>query len=378
MNNYTNFYTSHGISPVRQDLSDRRRHFFRREMLYRQLGLPPQAFRGCSVLEIGPGSGHNALVTASFQPNRYTLLEPNPTGHEQTKELLSDHGCQDLELLPVTLELFGSREKYDIVLCEGILPGLDNLGDVLPLLDSYVRPGGTLVITCYDPVSIMFETIRRLIALQIDSSEAPIKQRVERLSAAFEAHLNTLAGMSRSVDDWVLDNLLAPPVFHAQSYFSIFDALAYFGKDYFFSQSAPQFLCNYVWYKELSAEPEEFNRPLIEDFWSKWHNLLHYQHLYAPRDKQSNATLARLCGQLAGLLPSRSTDCRRILTLLEELLANVQDLPEVSRAVAQSHALFQARDFHPERIALAYPLFRRAFGRGQQYLSLSKRTTGLN
>ncbi|MFN0317454.1 MAG: class I SAM-dependent methyltransferase [Burkholderiales bacterium] len=376
MNNYTHFYESHGISPVRQDLSNRRKHFFRREMLYRQLGLPPQAFRAASVLEIGPGSGDNALVTASFAPKRYTLLEPNPTGHEQTKQSLLGATSEGLELLPVSLEHFESRDQYDIVLCEGILPGLDNLYDFLPLLDARVRPGGHLVITCYDAVSIMFETIRRLIALQIDPSEAPIRARAERLSAAFETHLKTLAGMSRSVEDWVLDNLLAPPVFHAQTYFSIPDALAYFGKDYFFSQSSPQFLSNYVWYKELPQDPREFNRPLLEDFWSKWHNLLHYQHLYAPRVGQSNSELGGICGQLAGLLPSRNTDCQTILALLSALIGNVRDLPEVSRALAECHALFEARDFRPERIAHAYPLFRHAFGRGQQYLSLSKRTAG--
>ncbi len=373
MNNYTTFYETHGISPVRQDLTDRCKHFFRREMLYRQLGLPPLAFRGSSVLEIGPGSGDNALVTASFRPARYTLLEPNSTGFQQTRTLLNGADLPEIELLPLTLEQFRITEQFDIVLCEGILPGLDNLYDLLPLLDACVRPGGNLVITCYDAVSMLFETLRRLIALQIDSPEAAMRSRVERLSAAFESHLRTLAGMSRSVEDWVLDNLLAPPVFQAQSYFSVLDALVYFGKDYFFAQSAPQFLCNYTWYKELPAEPEQFNRPLIDDFWGKWQNLLHYRHLYAPRDKQCNIELVRACEDLANLLPMRSIDNQTILSSLTAISRNVEYLSEVSHTIAECTALFEARDFSPDRISRAYPLFQRAFGRGQQYLCLSKR-----
>lgn len=373
MNNYTTFYASHGISPVKQDLSDRRKHFFRREMLYRQLGLPSQALRGSDVLEIGPGGGHNALVTASFQPRRYVLLEPNPTGFEQCTQLLQGGRNRALEVLPLSLEQYRSADTFDIVLCEGILPGLDDLYQFLPLLDARVRPGGNLVITCYDAVSMLFETLRRLVALQIDVPEDSLDARVQRLSVAFTSHLKTLSGMSRSVEDWVLDNLLAPPVFQAQNYFSMLDALAYFGRQYFYGQSSPQFLSNYAWYKELPMEPEKFNRPLTEDFQSKWHNLLHYQHTYANRDRSRNAELARACGQLASLLPARCKEVSMILPAVEAVRRNVTDLPEVASIVAECFALFQARDFRPERIARAYPGFQRAFGRGQQYLCLNKR-----
>mgnify|MGYP006176012067 CR=1 FL=1 len=47
----------------------------RRDSLYRVLGLPPSFVRGRSVIEFGPGSGHNALFTASLAPARYVLVD---------------------------------------------------------------------------------------------------------------------------------------------------------------------------------------------------------------------------------------------------------------------------------------------------------------
>src|SRR5438128_11836711 len=74
------FYKRHGLSPVRQDISNLETHFTRRAGLYRHLGILPSFVRGRTVLEIGPGGGFNSLYTATLQQARYELLEPNPTG----------------------------------------------------------------------------------------------------------------------------------------------------------------------------------------------------------------------------------------------------------------------------------------------------------
>jgi ubiquinone/menaquinone biosynthesis C-methylase UbiE len=85
------FYKAHGISPVRQDISDWERHRQRRSALYRQLGILPSYLRGRSVLEVGPGSGHNALHTAGLEPSRFVLVEGNPTGIGHIRALVAEH-----------------------------------------------------------------------------------------------------------------------------------------------------------------------------------------------------------------------------------------------------------------------------------------------
>ena len=76
---HLNFYRTHNISPVRQDIRDLMAHFSRRQGLYRQLGILPGFVREKKVVEVGPGSGFNALYTASLQPSSFLMIEPNPT-----------------------------------------------------------------------------------------------------------------------------------------------------------------------------------------------------------------------------------------------------------------------------------------------------------
>ena len=87
---HLSFYRAHGVSPVRQDISDLRRHFARRESLYLQLGVVPRLVGGRSVVEVGPGGGYNALYTASLAPERFLLIEGNHTGIRENLEGLAD------------------------------------------------------------------------------------------------------------------------------------------------------------------------------------------------------------------------------------------------------------------------------------------------
>lgn len=61
-NKFIEYYGEHNISPVKQDLSNIKAHYAKREKLYRQLGMPPIAFEGKKILEVGPGSGYNTLA----------------------------------------------------------------------------------------------------------------------------------------------------------------------------------------------------------------------------------------------------------------------------------------------------------------------------
>lgn len=382
MNNFLAFYEAHAISPVNQDISDLGYHHFRREMLYRRLGIPPQAIRGSTVLEIGPGSGHNSIVTGRFQPARYVLLEPNSTGRKLLAKNLARHGLsgENIVIHPWLLEAWPDDATFDFVFCEGLIPGLENKENFLLHVDRRVAPGGTLLVTCLDAISVLFETIRRLITLQIDDPQAPMPQRAALLVQAFGSHLATLRGMSRNVEDWVLDNLLSPAAFNANDLFSIGDALTFFGDRYYFGQTSPQFLSDYTWYKEVAPTPLEFNRRYLDDFDCKHHNLLHYRIATTDRSTADNATLRALAVQLSCMAQARSTDSAIIAGALRELRANTMDMvapasnenASIAQALEEAATLFEHRDFAINGIADRYPAFRSAFGRGQQYLSLVK------
>src|SRR5712692_4946810 len=114
------FYRRHGISPVRQDISNLEAHFARRSALYRHLGLLPAFLRGRSVLEIGPGSGFNSLYTAALEPSRYILLEGNPTGIAHIEELFAGFPAlrQRIEIVCALVQEYAAADRFDFVFCE--------------------------------------------------------------------------------------------------------------------------------------------------------------------------------------------------------------------------------------------------------------------
>lgn len=294
MNAMLQFYQRHHISPVIQDLSDVPAHFARRAGLYRSLGLPPIAIAGKSVLEVGPGSGCNATYTASLRPHRYVAVEPNPRGAFELEERhigrLIVHG--------VRIEDYPVDEYFDVVLCEGVL-GLCGT-DPIPLLASiagHVKRGGVLVITCIDAISDCAEVLRRAVAnklLRDATIESPltIPEALAILRPVFTPHLATLKGMTRSVDDWIVDNLLNPASIGPT--LSIPEAITALDSEFDVLNSSPRFLSDWRWYK---ASPPG-NQWALDAYWTTCHNLLDYRKIEPPRPEQQNRDLMDVCLKL--------------------------------------------------------------------------------
>lgn len=293
MTSLLDFYQQHQISPVRQDIQDLPAHFGRRAHLYRSLGLPPFAIRGKSVLEVGPGSGENALYTASLNPARYVFVEPNPTAAAELRERwpMTHSGDERWEIVDVSVEAYAGG-TFDLVLCEGLL-GLCG-SDPKVLLEyvvKHVAVGGVLVITCIDPISDHAEVLRRCIAQRIIDRyrSAPLAEQVAQLCAVFAPHLATLKGMTRSVEDWILDNLLNPASIGPT--FSIPDACEALDGRFEVLGCSPRFLLDWRWYKDSAPG----NAWAVQSYWRQAHNLLDCRRTFPQRSERSNRELSAKC-----------------------------------------------------------------------------------
>ena len=89
------FYSENSISPVSQDIADIQKHFRKREALYRHLGIPPSFLHEKTILEIGPGGGHNALFMLHCAPHRYFLIDGNYVGAQETRNRLAVWASQN-------------------------------------------------------------------------------------------------------------------------------------------------------------------------------------------------------------------------------------------------------------------------------------------
>jgi SAM-dependent methyltransferase len=373
------FYRRNGISPVRQDISDLEAHFTRRAGLYRHLGLLPSSLKGRSVLEIGPGSGFNSVYTATLEPSRYVLLEGNPAGVSDIERLFSTFPVlrDRIEIASSLVEDYRTGERFDIVLCEGMLAlaGVADPAALLRTVANFVAPGGVLVITCIDAISDFAETLRRLCGqLLIDPGDA-LAVQVERLTPVFSPHLASLAGMSRRHDDWVIDNLLNPA--SIGPYLSIPDAIAAIQDAFEFYAASPHYCTDWRWYKSLTPGATGYNARGTEQYWANAHNLLDCTRLFAPRDPIVNQELYRQCEATRDLI--RDYEHTRNLAIVAPVRARLDDVersvrvfsPEIADAIHEVSLLVTVVPPDAKAVA-ASPRFGPWFGRGQQYVSFSR------
>lgn len=371
------FYTEHGISPVSQDISDLGRHLQRRESLYRLLGLPSLLFEGRTILEVGPGSGHNSLYVASRKPRSYDLVEPNPKAAAEIAALYDgfERSHTRPRILPVTLQDFTPDAPYDIVLCEGWLGNSDADHRLIRKLGGFLRPGGILVLTFVPPVGGLATLFRRLLTLRLLEGISDFETRTQRLVEAFGSHLATLDAMSRPHRDWVQDNLLCLAILgQAQSPDRIGATL---GTDFAILGSVPGFQMEWRWYKSLFGPARDFNGVFQAAYQTRLHNLVDYRLAPTLREGARNGALETLVGQLfSAILGLEMSGATRPSPEIADLVALLRDnltpdLPAIALGIDEVWPVLSQARVTPAEIA-ALPRFSSWFGRENCYLSLQK------
>jgi len=292
---HLDFYLAHDISPVRQDISDLRKHFDRRESLYRGLGVPASFIKGKSVLEVGPGSGHNSLHVAACLPAVLDLVEPNPVGRNGIAalyaELPVDHTRPNL--IAQKLEDFAAEIKYDLAIAEAWLGVPDHECRLMAKLASYVRPGGVLVTTLTSPIGMLANTLRRILGDILIAGSPSLAERTSVLVKAFGSHLATMKDMSRPNEDWVQDSLLNPGFLTSCLTPGVFfDTL---GSGFSVYGSVPKLVTDWRWYKSLYGDGRRFNQVFLESYLANCHNLFDYRDVLPPRPAAANTALENRC-----------------------------------------------------------------------------------
>jgi trans-aconitate methyltransferase len=379
---FLDYYTENEISPVSQDISDRGRHLRRRNALYRHVGLVPSMLRGRRIIEFGPGSGFNSVHTLSLAPERYVLVDGNPTGLGHAEDLLRGEerakraagGPEtELDFILSDFETFETPERYDLVLAEGFIPLQLDPGAMLRRLAAFAAPGGVVVCTCMDCASYIPDLVRRAAGQALVDSARPLREQAESLVPVFASHFASLPNMSRPVVDWILDNVLHP---FFGKLMSISDAIDALDPDFTAYAASPHFLTDWRWYKDICDECDGSNMYAKTAWEENIHNLLDHSVIYPARDAGENLRLyahaeefVRCCFEFYE---------RRDPALLSAMAREV-DAVAASMDLAGSGADVTARKLRDGARALEaivagsktpdFGGFYSLFGRCQQYLS---------
>ena len=378
------YYRQHGIAPVRYDLSDMPVHLQRREALYNKLALSPPAFRGSRVLEVAAGTGHNSLYLAQLGPARLLLLEPNATAVEHVRRAYAALELPHTlpEVVTCTLEEFDPVEPFDIVLCENWLGSSGHDLGLLDKLADMVAPAGVLVITTVSPIGFVPNLLRRFLVPRLIGNGLDFEARTRLLVAAFAPHLRTVGAMTRSVTDWVQDNMLNPAYFGVC--LSIPTVVERLSAQFDVLGCSPAFAEDWRWFKAMAGAGRRINDHFLEEYWRKAHNYLDHREPPFPGEAEANRRLEQAALDVLGAVEAHEDACARggdasrwasqVRERLEKFVSAVP--PRMSAPVAALHEFVQrAFDLPPGAIDAVAGMerFGALFGRETSYLSLLRR-----
>lgn len=380
---YIDFYGEYSISPVSQNIHDENllKHFQRRDALYRHLGIVPALIKGQAILEFGPGSGHNAIFTNKQMPKKYVLVDANKTGLQESKKNLAEvTNIDNVDFVYSLIEEYQSDDKFDLVFCEGLIAFQLDPVNFVKAPSSFVKENGVFVITCTDSVAVLSDWMKRLYGAILVHGELQLESRLAILRKHFGSHLGSLKGMSRPIDEWLLDNVIQCLDYDiGRGLFSISEAITALGDNFDAYQSSPHYATDWRWYKDIHGEQKKYNDIFKEQYIQNVHSSLDYRNSYQPRETEKNLHLISLCNNAFNLihtmLKKKQVTDNEMVVMLKSALSELSD--EVASFNADAAAAIDDFNMFLNHIddpqSYQFTDFIPFWGRGTQYLSLIRK-----
>jgi len=369
---FVDFYKKNNISPVSQDVSNLEKHFQRRSALIRSLGLPEFSIKGTSVIEFGPGSGHNALFTASLEPRLYYLVDGNTVGLESAKKLLKPPSNIEIQFIESLFEEYFSSKKFELVWAENCISHQANPKKILKHISSFTDKNGVLVFTTHSGASYLSETIRRIGAYINTRDIHDLNAQLEKLTPFFARHLSHLKNMSRPVKDWILDSLLNPLEF--SKIMNLEDAIAVLNDDFEFFHSSPKFIRDLRWYKDQIFEHRQYNKIALNCYYKNNLSFLDYRYDFPETDEEFGIELERKClhawDEMCAIQKNNSLDLNNFITNAMEIAELIGGIsPKTTLAINESLEWLE----NGAVLDRNYKNLEQWWGKGTQYLSFIRK-----
>lgn len=223
------------------------------------------------------GSGYNTRAFFYFGAKIIDIVEPNQNGVKEMKTLFEDivsNFKTDVSIYNEIIEDFKFKDKYDFIIAEGFLHSVDNSKEIISNLLNQLNDGGVLVITCMDYCSMFIEQMKRLISRIIISNIEDYDEKVKKCVELFENTMKNLKNMSRSVEDWVKDDILNP-AFNNDIILTIEDVINLINEDYYILGTSQNIFTDLSWYKDIDNF-EYLKNTYINQYLQKRHNFIMY------------------------------------------------------------------------------------------------------
>ena len=236
-------------------------------------------------------------------------------------------------------------------------------------------PTGIVAVTTMSAGSLLAELCRRVIKPILAASFDDQEQLLGELTSFFKPDLLSLPGMSRRHEDWVLDNILHP--WPARITFTIPEAIDSLDSDFDFLGTSPSFVQDWRWYKSIPHHSKTWN-DVARDEYRRWGlYLIDYRLQPAGAITMVTGELEPACEEALRIHHEIwHTNSTNQIPRFAACLSEIQDMisapaPETARAIRDY--LMGLEELVQGDRGADFGTFRTWFGRGQQYVSFSRR-----
>jgi len=224
--------------------------------------------------------------------------------------------------------------------------------------------------------STVSETLRCLPGTLLIKGVVDFDEKTTLLARFFESHLAHLKGMTRTSEEWVIDNILNSEFWRDAPLFSIAEAVEALEGDFIAHTTSPCFVQDWSWYKSVGNVKSHFNAVMKEAYWRNIHSFIDWRIVSPPGCESDNQALYELCGTIRGRVREAAEDDAAIGALIKDCIKLSAALPEeysLTKAALESYAegmngYLKTGEIQPE----SFRDFGAWWGRGMQYVSFAK------
>ncbi len=229
-----------------------------KEKLFLSLGIPIKNINNLDILEFGPGSGFTAKILVQGNPKSYTFVEPY---EESIKILKNSFKGNKFFFIKKDILNFNSKKKYDYIILEGVLPGIENPNLNLKHLIKYLKLGGVVIFTTTSPSSFVSDALRRSLKPLFELAGHNKLNSRKKIKKILENQFKNLKGQSRNIDNWIDDTVFNPM---KNIMYTFGESLKVLNKRFEYFASSPNFFFDHTWYKQRNLDNKQYNRKVLD------------------------------------------------------------------------------------------------------------------
>ena len=147
---------------------------------------------------------------------------------------------------------FNIDKKFDLVIAEACIPGQKDPDKYISHISNFVKENGILVTTTTSKSSSLSEILRALYGFLIQEQFRNRDLYMDFLELKFSSHLSKLGSNTRSIKDWVLDNIINN--YHKDGSVYSIGEITKTLDNFEFQSSVPSFLLDLSWYKNYKID----------------------------------------------------------------------------------------------------------------------------